>query len=280
MAKPVEIQKLEQDTIWTIAINRPEVRNCVNGDTATHLKNALVEFDKDNTALVAVVYGKGGCFCAGFDLKVLTGHSESNFTIAPVPQIDSIPKHEEYDVTGIMGFSRLLLRKPVIAAVSGYAVAGGLELACWCDLRVAEEDAVFGVFCRRWGVPLVDGGTVRLTRLIGVSRALDMVLTGRPVSGKEALEFGLANRLVPKGKSLEAAIELAKLLTTFPQNCMRADRMSVYHSFDGGSIKGALSDEYSRGIVVLDEASKGAANFVTKKVGRHGSYESFSKSKL
>jgi len=188
----------------------------------------------------------------------------------------------DHDCTGPMGYSRLLLSKPVIAAVSGYAVAGGLELACFCDMRVVEEDAQFGVFCRRWGVPLIDGGTWRLPRLIGLSNALDMILTGRAVSSYEAQKMGLANRVVPRGTSLENALVLAKQIATFPQACMKADRMSAYRQYECPTIRHAIAAEYNRGTEVLQESVQGAANFAIKKEGRHGDFGQFShkKSKL
>src|SRR6202008_3722893 len=202
--------------VTTVILNRPGARNAVNGPTAAALYAAFEEFDRDDTASVAVLWGGGGTFCAGADLKAF-GTPDANAVHRTGP--------------GPMGPSRMVLSKPVIAAVSGYAVAGGLELALWCDLRVAEDDAVFGVFCRRWGVPLIDGGTVRLPRLIGHSRALDLILTGRGVQGDEALDIGLANRLVEPGRALETAIELARQVAAFPQNCLRSDRRSSYEQW-------------------------------------------------
>src|SRR6516162_9364717 len=199
--------------VTTVILDRPGVRNAVDGPTAAALAGAFRDFDADDGADVAVLWGAGGTFCAGADLKAVGG-PDGNRT-AP-------------DGDGPMGPTRLRLAKPVIAAISGYAVAGGLELAAWCDLRVAEQDAVLGVFCRRFGVPLIDGGTVRLPRLIGLSRALDMILTGRPVSAPEAHAWGLVNRVVPRGESRAAAEALAREIAAFPQVCMRGDRRSAY----------------------------------------------------
>ena len=199
--------------VTTVTIARPEFRNAVDRATAAALADVFRAFDADPAARVAVLWGAGGVFCSGADLKALT---------------DGRGNRIEPDGDGPMGPTRLVLSKPVIAAVSGHAVAGGLELACWCDLRVVEEDATFGVFCRRWGVPLIDGGTVRLPRLIGLSHALDMILTGRPVGAEEALRMGLANRVVPKGTALNEARELARQIAKFPQDALRGDRRSAY----------------------------------------------------
>jgi enoyl-CoA hydratase len=238
----------------------------------------LIQFDQDPELNVAVLCGKGGTFCAGANLKVIVdGTSEERLAITPVNT--ALTGDVNYDVSGPMGYSRLLLSKPVIACVEGFAVAGGLELALWCDLRVVEEGAVMGVFCRRWGVPLIDGGTVRLTRLIGLSRAMDIILTGRPVKGKEAYEIGLANRLVPNGSALSHSIQLAKEIASFPQITMKADRMSAIKSFDEPSLQHALAGEFKRGVLCLGQAQEGSKNFVVNKEGRHGSYDEF-KSKL
>src|SRR6202158_5175320 len=208
MSKPVRVER--NGAVTTVIINRPAARNAVNGPTAAELFAAFSEFDQDDSASVAVLWGEGGTFCAGADLKAF-GTPEYNAVHRTGP--------------GPMGPTRMVLSKPVIAAVSGYAVAGGLELALWCDLRVADETATFGVFCRRWGVPLIDGGTVRLPRLIGTSRAMDMILTGRAVDAQEAAAIGLANRVVPKGQARAAAEELAAELAALPQQCMRSDRL-------------------------------------------------------
>ena len=207
-----------RDAITTVIMNRPEARNAVDNETAELLADAFRAFEGDPSQKVAVLWGSGGAFCAGADLKAVASGERI--------------KRYNLDGDGPMGPSRLALSKPVIAAIAGHAVAGGLELAIWCDLRVAEEDAVFGVYCRRWGVSLIDGGTVRLPRLIGQSHALDMILTGRPVQAAEALTMGLANRVVPKGRSREAAEELAAQLAAFPQLCMNLDRASVYRQWD------------------------------------------------
>ena len=244
--------------IRIVTINRPEVRNAVDPATADALRNAFTAFGADDTVDVAVFTGTDGAFCAGYDLKAFSG---SNGDIPYEPE-----------GVGPMGPSRLLLDKPVIGAVEGPAVAGGLELALWCDMRVAAEDAFFGVYCRRWGVPLIDGGTVRLPRLIGHSRAMDMILTGRPVRGREALEFGLANRLVPKGTALEAAVALAEELARFPQLCMQTDRMSAIRQW-GLPIEDALRFEGREGVAPLEEeALAGAGRFAGGK-GRSGAFD-------
>ncbi|MBP2319660.1 enoyl-CoA hydratase [Kibdelosporangium banguiense] len=242
--------------VWTVVLSRPEARNAVNGPTAQALADAFREFDAAEDAAVAVLWGEGGTFCAGADLKAL-GTPDSN----------SVTE----DGDGPMGPTRMRLGKPVIAAVSGYAVAGGLELAVWCDLRVAAEDAVFGVFCRRWGVPLIDGGTIRLPRLIGQSRAMDMILTGRPVGAEEALQMGLVNRIVPAGEERAAAEQLAAELARLPQTCMRQDRLSALEQWglDEGA---ALAVELQHGYKSLADADgtlAGAARFAAG-AGRHG----------
>ena len=255
--------RVEQDgPVVLVTIDRPHVRNAVDGPTAHALAEAFLAFDRDPSASAAVLTGAGGTFCAGADLKALAGGADVNPILPP----------DGPESVGPMGPSRLLLSKPVIAAVEGNAVAGGLELALWCDLRVAAEDAVFGVYCRRWGVPLIDGGTVRLPRLVGQSRALDMILTGRGVSGQEALDFGLANRLVPPGGACEAAVELAKELAAFPQVCMRSDRLSAYQQWSL-DLPEALGQEFDGGMEVLasGEAIEGAGRFAAGE-GRHGTF--------
>src|SRR5579885_3629967 len=202
--------------VTTVVLSRPEVRNAVDRQTAEELAAAFRAFDADPQAVVGVLFGDHGHFCAGADLKAI---ARGNMN------------HLEPIGDGPMGPSRMFLDKPVIAAIAGYAVAGGLELALWCDLRVMEEDATLGVFCRRWGVPLVDGGTIRLPRLIGLSRALDLILTGRPVSAEEAFAIGLVNRLVEPGQALTSAKELARTLAAFPQRCLRSDRLSAYEGY-------------------------------------------------
>jgi enoyl-CoA hydratase len=249
----VRIEK--QGPVTTVVLHRPEARNAVDRETADALSAAFVEFERDGEARAAVLFGEGGTFCAGADLKALAGERANR--IAP-------------DGDGPMGPSRMLLDKPVIAAVSGYAVAGGLELALWCDLRVVEEDAVLGVFCRRWGVPLIDGGTVRLPRLIGLSRALDLILTGRPVKADEALQMGLANRVVPRGQARAAAEELAREIAAFPQVCMRGDRRSAYEQFDL-PLDEALQNEFRHGLRALENAAEGLQRFA-QGAGRHGKF--------
>ncbi|MEU6925063.1 MULTISPECIES: crotonase/enoyl-CoA hydratase family protein [unclassified Streptomyces] len=247
-----------EGAVFTVILDRPEVRNAVDGPTAIQLADAFREFDADPDASVAVLWGEGGTFCAGADLKGI-GTERGNKVLA--------------DGDGPMGPTRMRLSKPVIAAVSGHAVAGGLELALWCDLRVAEEDAVFGVFCRRWGVPLVDGGTVRLPRLIGESRAMDMILTGRSVPAAEAYAMGLANRIVPPGAARGAAERLAREIAAFPQLCLRHDRLSVREQH-GLSEPEALAAEFRHGLVPLTagETRAGAERF-GRGAGRHGSFE-------
>jgi enoyl-CoA hydratase len=225
--------------VTTVILDRPEVRNAVDGPTAAALTAAFAEFDADESAAVAVLCGTGGTFCAGADLKAVGGHDGNR--VAP-------------QGAGPMGPTRMRLSKPVIAAVSGYAVAGGLELALWCDLRVAEEDAVFGVFCRRWGVPLIDGGTIRLPRLVGMGRALDMILTGRPVDAAEALAIGLATRVVPTGQARAAATELARELAALPQACLRSDRLSALESASLSDSE-AIANEFRHGMTALGHPS-------------------------
>lgn len=246
-----------QDQIVTVTINRPKVRNCVDGPTAGELAEAFRRFDADDDASVAILTGAEGCFCAGADLKAVSEKRGNRMTV---------------EGDGPLGPSRMLLSKPVIAAVEGYAVAGGLELALWCDLRVAARDAVFGVFCRRWGVPLVDGGTIRLPRLIGQSHALDMILTGRGVEGEEAYRMGLANRLVETGETLAAARELATEISRFPQRCMRNDRLSMYRQWSL-DLEPALRAETELGLEVIrsGETLEGATRFASGK-GRHGNF--------
>ncbi len=242
--------------LTTVRINRPERRNAVDRATALRLRDAFREFEADEEASVAILCGTGSTFCAGFDLKALAANG-----------FDYEPEGD-----GPMGPTRMLLSKPVIAAVEGFAVAGGLELALWCDVRVASASAVFGVYCRRWGVPLVDGGTVRLPRLIGQSRAMDMILTGRGVEANEALAMGLANRVVPEGTAHEAASILGRELARFPQTCLRADRLSCHRQW-GASLEDALRSEGRDGEQSLrEEARRGAARFAGG-LGRRGDFE-------
>ena len=243
--------------VFIVTIDRPEVRNAVDGPTAALLADAFREFDADNSLAVAILTGANGTFCSGADLK---GISEGRGNRVEV----------DIALDGPMGPTRMVLSKPVIAAVEGFAVAGGLELAIWCDLRVAAENAVFGVYCRRWGVPLVDGGTIRLPRLIGQSHALDLLLTGRGVSGEEAVRMGLANRLVPSGTALDAALALAHEIATLPQGCLRNDRRSSFEQWDL-SLADALANETKLGLATImsGETLAGAARFAAG-AGRHG----------
>jgi enoyl-CoA hydratase len=256
-----------------VTLQRPEVRNCVDGATAASLAEAFRRFDADESLSVAILTGAEGCFCAGADLKVVAEHEafrkgDHRDSRAGAPAIN--PLSVEGD--GPMGPTRMLLDKPVIAAVEGFAVAGGLELALWCDLRVAARDAVFGVYCRRWGVPLVDGGTVRLPRIVGQSVAMDMILTGRGVSGDEASRVGLVNRLVEPGAALDAARALAEELAAFPQRCLRADRRSALTQWSL-DLDGALAEETLGGLEVIrsGETAEGAARFAAG-AGRHGRF--------
>jgi len=247
-----------QDHTTIISIDRPEVRNAVDTETAAALADAFRAFDADDDAYIAILTGSGGTFCAGADLKAVSAGAGNRVT---------------KDGDGPMGVSRMLLTKPVIAAVEGHAVAGGLELALWCDLRVAAEDAVFGVYCRRWGVPLIDGGTIRLPRLIGHSNALDLILTGRGVSGEEAKTMGLVNRLTPPGGALEGALELCTVLARFPQRCLRSDRLSSYAQWSM-PLTEALVEETRLGLAVIrsGETQEGAARFAAG-AGRHGNFD-------
>ncbi|HEY2070540.1 MAG TPA: crotonase/enoyl-CoA hydratase family protein [Rhizomicrobium sp.] len=253
--------------VTIVTIDRPAARNAVDRPTADALVEVFLAFERDENAYVAVLCGAGGNFCAGADLK---GVADGRGNLIRNPQVENV---DLLATDAPMGPTRMRLSKPVIAAVSGYAVAGGLELALWCDLRVVEEDAVFGVFCRRWGVPLIDGGTVRLPRLIGQSRALDMILTGRAVGAAEALAMGLANRVVPKGEAPAAAEALALDLAKFPQICMRGDRLSVYEQFDLAYPQ-AMANEftYGRATLASGESQSGAARFAAGK-GRGGKFE-------
>jgi enoyl-CoA hydratase len=242
--------------VTIVTIDRPKKRNAVDPLTALALREAFATFAKDDKARVAILTGSSGQFCAGFDLGAV-GTSR-------------------YDPggPGPMGPTRMLLEKPVIAAVEGHAVAGGLELALWCDMRVAGESAVFGVYCRRWGVPLIDGGTVRLPRIVGQGRAMDMILTGRPVAADEALRIGLADRVTADGQALATAVELAKQIVTFPQVCMNSDRLSAYRQWDF-DIEAALAHEAHAGVVPLREGAAAGAKRFTEGAGRGGSFAAF-----
>ena len=244
------------DRVTTISIDRPEVRNAVDRATAQSLADAFRAFDADPDADVAVLHGEGGTFCAGADLKAVSAGDGNRVAV---------------DGDGPMGISRMRLSKPVIAAIAGHAVAGGLELALWADLRVAEDGAVLGVFCRRWGVPLIDGGTVRLPRLIGESRAMDLILTGRPVQAQEAFDIGLVNRLVPAGQAVSAAQQLAAELTAFPQLCMRGDRMSMLEQH-GLTEEQAMLNELRHGATSLTNETVDGATRFADGAGRHGRF--------
>ena len=244
----------KQGPIWIVTLCRPARRNAVDRATAELLATAFEEFEDDASAWVAVLSGGPGSFCAGADLKAVAEGS---------------PNRLEPTGHGPMGPSRMMLSKPVIAAIEGHAVAGGLELALWCDLRVAAQDAVLGVFCRRWGVPLIDGGTVRLPRLIGLGRALDLILTGRPVGAEEALSMGLVNRVVPAGETLSAALELARSMAKFPQHCLRGDRASTYEQH-GLSLQAAMANEWQHGRAALEHEARAGAERFLAGAGRHG----------
>jgi len=245
--------------VAVVTLDRPEVRNAVDGPTADALAEAFRRFDADEARAAAVLTGAGGVFCAGADLKALSEGRPANRVAE--------------DGDGPMGPTRMLLGKPVVAAVEGHAVAGGLELALWCDLRVAARDAVFGVFCRRWGVPLVDGGTIRLPRVVGQGHALDMILTGRAVDGEEAFRMGLANRLVEPGRARDEAVALAKSLAKFPQRCLRSDRRSALQQWSL-DLDPALALETRLGLETIrsGETGEGAARFVGG-AGRHGHFD-------
>jgi enoyl-CoA hydratase len=257
---PVNIRVERRERVTVVTLSRPLVRNAVDAKTARNLADAFRDFDADPDSDVAVFHGEHGTFCAGADLKSIAAGGEN--MVSPT-----------FEGDGPMGPSRLVLGKPVIAAIAGHAVAGGMELALWCDLRVVERSAVMGVFCRRWGVPLIDGGTVRLPRLIGHSRAMDLILTGRPVCADEALQMGLANRVVNDGESRSAALELAQQLVRYPQTCMRSDRLSAYEQWDM-PFADALENEFHRGLQVIDskETLAGVSRFASGK-GRHGDFE-------
>ena len=256
MSRRAAVRVERHGPVTTVVLDQPQRRNAVDGPMAAELAEAFTGFDADPDAAVAVLYGDGGHFCAGADLKAVGTERGSR---------------PDQAGDGPMGPTRMRLSKPVIAAVEGYAVAGGLELAVWCDLRVAAEDAVFGVFCRRWGVPLIDGGTVRLPRLIGTSRAMDMILTGRPVPAREALDLGLANRVVPTGTAREEAERLALDLSGFPQTCLRNDRLSVQHQ-EGVDEQEAMRFELEVGLESLGSDGRAGAGRFAAGEGRHGRF--------
>ena len=248
--------RIERDgAVLTVLLDRPEARNAVNRATAEALAQAFRDFDADESLRVGVLAGAGDTFCAGADLKAFA---------------DGAPNRLEPEGDGPMGPTRMLLSKPVIAAINGYAVAGGLELALWCDLRVMDDAAIVGVFCRRWGIPLIDGGTVRLPRLIGLSRALDLILTGRAVGAQEALAMGLANRVVPKGTARQAAEALAHKLAQLPQVCLRSDRLSAYEQADL-PFEAALANEFQHGMRAIQAGAAEGAQRFAGGAGRHGS---------
>lgn len=256
---PATVILERQPPLLVVTINRAAARNAVDGPTAASLAEAFRAFEADPELAVAILTGEGAHFCAGADLKAVAGDPARANRLSP-------------EGDGPMGPTRLQLSKPVIAAVSGYCVAGGLELALWCDLRVADESAVFGVFCRRFGVPLIDGGSVRLPRAIGMSRALDLILTGRPVKAQEALQMGLANRVVPEGELMQATKALALQMATFPQACLRGDRQSAYEQW-GLDETAALQNEFAHGLGTLQsgETVAGATRF-SQGTGRHGEF--------
>ncbi|XP_064652000.1 enoyl-CoA hydratase EchA19-like [Lineus longissimus] len=259
--KPLVVKE-QIGKVCLIAINRPEKRNAVDKATAKELVTTLKAFENDDSMHVAVLHGKGGNFCAGYDLQ------------NPEDTLSNLKESTNYGQYGPMGSPKLLVDKPIIAAIEGYAVAGGLELSLLCDMRVADETAVMGVFSRRFGVPLIDGGTVRLPKLIGYARAMDLILTGRAVSAKEAMEFGLVNKMVSTGTALGCAIQLAHSIAEFPQECLRADRRSAhYATFDAESLSDALRYEFENGKdVIARESIQGAKKFL-EGAGRHGSFK-------
>ncbi|MBI4363109.1 MAG: crotonase/enoyl-CoA hydratase family protein [Euryarchaeota archaeon] len=259
MAPTQAVRVEKQGPVTTVILDRPGVRNAIDRPTAKKLADAFRAFEGDPDARVGVLWGDHG-FCAGADLKAIA-------TTTRVPRVAPGPGDD-----GPLGPTRMLLQKPVIAAIAGHAVAGGLELALWCDLRIMEEDAILGVFCRRWGVPLMDGGTIRLPRLIGLSRALDLILTGRPVDAQEALQMGLANRVVPRGTGRQAAEELAHQIAEFPQVCMNHDRLSAYEQFDL-TMEEAIQNETRHGMEAIraGEPLEGARRFKGGE-GRHGEF--------
>ncbi len=267
----VQVQKTAEG-ITTITMDRHHRRNAVDGPTGQKLTDAFLDFENDDSQKVCVFYGATGNFCSGFDLHEVAKFEEEKVGYTG-PRIGQSERVKGRNI-GPIGPSRMQILKPVISAVAGYAVAGGLELSLLGDIRGAEEDATFGVFCRRWGVPLIDGGTVRLQAIVGLGRALDMILTGRGIDAKEALAMGLANRVVPKGKALEEATTIARQLITFPQGCLNTDRTSCYYAtYDANSFEDALSFEYDNGIKIIDsESVKGASKF-SAGAGRHGKFE-------
>jgi enoyl-CoA hydratase len=261
----VRIEK--SGSVWTVIHSRPEARNAMDAASADALVAAFEQFDKDDSANVAVFWGEGGAFCAGWDLKSVSSLDQAD----PVGRLD-FPKGGGKAPRGPLGPSRMELSKPVIAAVEGPAVAGGMELAMWCDVRVMAESAYFGVYCRRWGVPLIDGGTVRLPRLVGMGRAMEIIMTGRKVTAEESSRIGLCERIVPHGQAREAAEAMAQEIARFPQACMRADRLSAYRAW-GKSVREGLESEWATSApIVKAEGIAGAERFAKGK-GRHGDFD-------
>jgi enoyl-CoA hydratase len=258
-SNPPTVRIEKRGSVTTVILSRPEVRNAVDPTTARVLSDAFRAFETDQEASVAVFFGKHGTFCAGADLKAIA-------------RSDKQIIRSVFEGDGPMGPTRMALSKPVIAAIAGYAVAGGLELALWCDLRVMEEDAILGVFNRRWGVPLIDGGTVRLPRIVGLGRALDLIITGRPVGAQEALSMGLVNRLAPKGKAREEAEKLAHEISLFPQDCLNTDRMSACNQWDL-PLKEALRDEFEKGFPMIEAGGRAGASRFVGGAGRGGKFQ-------
>jgi enoyl-CoA hydratase len=258
--QPSTVRIEKKGPVTTVILSRPEVRNAIDHATAGALADAFRTFEADKEAKVAVFFGEHGTFCAGADLKAIASGDRQ----APIKNV--------FEGDGPMGPTRMVLCKPVIAAIAGYAVAGGLELALWCDLRVMEEKAILGVFCRRWGVPLIDGGTIRLPRLIGLGHALDLIITGRPVTAQEALSMGLVNRVVPKGKAREAAEKLALEISSFPQACLNTDRISAYLQWDL-PLKEALRNEFEKGFPMVEAEGRSGAVRFSAGAGRRGNFE-------
>lgn len=277
-SSPVIINKkgTEDGKVWIITLNREYARNSVDKDCAIKLADAFEEFDSNETSCVVILTSVGDTFCAGADLKALSRYdneeSKSSNNLTSIKGDDNV----DYviDKTGPMGITRMLTKKPIIAAIRGYAVAGGLEIACWCDLRVCDSSAVFGVFCRRFGVPLIDGGTYRLVQLIGLSRAMDMILTGRPVNAKEAFQMGIANRYVEDPEDLiPCALKLAQQIADFPQECLRTDRLSVYYGL-GRPWRSAMKKEFDKGNPIVEKESVNGAKRFASGVGKHGKFTS------
>lgn len=267
----VRIEK--NKNVWTIIHSRPEARNAMDPESADALYAAFLKFEEDKSADVAVFWGEGGSFCAGWDLKYAASlHGENPLSNLDIPRNRKKNKNGSDIPRGPLGPSRLELSKPVIGAISGPAVAGGMELALWCDFRIMEKSSYLGVYCRRWGIPLIDGGTVRLPRIVGEGRALEITLTGRKVTASECLKIGLCEYIVEDGDSRHKAEEIAHQIAKFPQNCVRADRKSIKNQnhFD---IKEGLEFEWNNSLSVLSEEGISGANRFLKGLGRHGDFE-------